>query len=187
MDGRINIGRGNVLLAEPFMLDPNFSRGVILITDHGEDEGSVGFVLNKPVSVQINDLIEDFPEIDSPVYYGGPVSRETLHYIHDAGPILDGSIEICSGVYWSGDYDKLKFLIKTKLILEHNIRFFIGYSGWSAGQLNDELEYGSWLVDEMDSNYIFKLDHRNMWSQIMKNKGGRYSVIAEMPETAYFN
>lgn len=175
------------MLAEPFMVDPNFSRGVILITDHSKAEGSVGFVLNKPVSVQINDLVEDFPEIESPVFYGGPVGRETLHYIHDAGPILDGSIEVVNGVYWSGDYEKLKFLIKTKLILRHNIRFFIGYTGWSAGQLEDELEYGSWVVDDMDSNYVFKSDYKTLWNNVLKNKGGRYSVIAEMPESAYFN
>ena len=187
MHNTVKIDRGTVLLAEPFLLDPNFRRSVILLTEHTEEDGTVGFVLNKPITMKINDLVEDFPEIESTVYLGGPVANETLHYIHDAGDILDESIKVSEGVYWSGDFEKLKFLIKSKLIQPHNIRFFIGYSGWSPGQLNDELVYGSWVPAEMDPNYTFKMDHRKLWNQVMKHKGGQYAVIAEMPDAAFLN
>ncbi len=181
------VKRGTVLLAEPFMVDPNFKRAVVLVTEHNSEDGTIGFVLNKPIKMKINDLIEDFPEISSHVYVGGPVANETLHYLHDVGDILDGSIPVCDGVYWGGDYAKLKFLIKSKLIQPHNIRFFLGYSGWSPGQVYEELEYGSWVLADMDPNYAFKTRYREMWNKVMYNKGGQYTVIAEMPDYVYLN
>lgn len=190
MARRVNIAqlrKGAVLLAEPFMRDPNFKRSVIMLTEHTEKEGAVGFILNKPIKVKINDLIDDFPEIDSTVHFGGPVAPETLHYIHDAGDILDDSVKIGRGIYWGGDFEKLKFLISSKLIHTQNIKFFLGYSGWSSGQLLDEMEYGSWVITEMDANYAFKIKHRNLWSKVMKNKGGNFEVIGEMPDTSYLN
>lgn len=184
---RVRIKKGSLLLAQPFMLDPNFKRSVILLTDHHNVEGSVGFVLNKRIKAKINDVITDFPEIESSVYIGGPVADQTLHYIHDAGDILDESIKVCDGVWWGGDFDKLKFLIKSKLIQPNNIRFFLGYSGWSAGQLSDELEYGSWIPADMHANYIFKTKSYNLWKEVTRNKGGRYTVIAQMPSSDALN
>jgi len=128
-----------------------------------------------------------FPEIDAEVYVGGPVAHDTLHYIHDRGDIVDNSIPVVNGVYWGGDYDKLKFLIESKLIESHNIKFFLGYSGWSAGQLDDELEYGSWMISHMDANYAFRSRSGDLWKMITKNKGGHYTVIAEMPKTNLLN
>lgn len=184
---RPKIEKGTILLAEPFMLDPNFKRAVVLVTEHSEKEGTIGFVLNKPIKMKVNSLVQDFPEIESYVYIGGPVANETLHYIHDSGHILDGSIPVSDGVYWGGDFEKLKFLIKSQLILPRNIRFFLGYAGWSQGQIFDELEYGSWVLAVMDPNYAFQSKHRLLWNQVMKNKGGQYTVIAEMPDSTFLN
>ena len=184
---KCKIKKGTLLLAQPFMLDPNFKRSVVLLTDHHHSEGTVGYVLNKRLKTNIKDLLEDFPEIESSLYVGGPVSTETLHYIHNVGDILDGSIKISDGVYWGGDFDKLKFLIKSQLIQPNNIRFFLGYSGWSAGQLDDELESGSWMQAELYPNYIFKTQSQDLWREVTKNKGGSYSVIAEMPSSDGLN
>ena len=181
------VDKGTILLAQPFMLDTNFSRSVVLLTEHTEEEGSIGFILNKPLDLQINDLVPDFPEIEANVFLGGPVANQTLHFIHDVGDILDESIKVSDGVYWGGSFEKLKFLIQSKLVQAHNIRFFLGYAGWSPGQLDDELEYGSWILAEMDPNYAFKTRYKNLWSQVMKNKGGQYTVIAEMPDAAFLN
>lgn len=185
--GMSELGKGKLLLAEPFMGESIFKRSAVLITDHSPDDGAIGYVLNKTITHQINDLIEDFPEIESRVYSGGPVSQETLHYIHDVGEILDGSIKIMDGVYWGGDFVKLKFLISSKLILPRNIRFFLGYSGWSPGQLEDEITFGSWVVDDMDSNYLFSTPHRELWKRALKNKGNHFSVIAEIPDNHVLN
>ncbi|NNF36138.1 MAG: YqgE/AlgH family protein [Saprospiraceae bacterium] len=178
---------GDVLLAEPFMLDPHFKRGVVLLCDHTEEEGSVGFILNKPISSKVNELINDFPDFDAHIYYGGPVATDTIHYIHNVGDLLEESTEIISGVYWGGNFEKLKFLISSELILPENIRFYVGYSGWSAGQLEEELKTGSWVISDMHPNYAFKTKAKSLWKKVMKNKGKTYTVIAQMPDSFILN
>ena len=173
-------------MAEPFMLDPNFKRSVILLCEH-ESDGSLGFILNKSLDMKINDLINDFPKFNAPVYYGGPVQTDTIHYIHNMGELLEDSNEIVSGVFWGGDFEKLKFLISSKLVEPHNIRFFVGYSGWTVGQLKDEMRFGSWVLGDMNSNYLFKSESDGLWQQAMEHKGDSYSVIAQMPDGVLWN
>ncbi len=182
MSKSYTVEKGSMLIAEPFMLDPNFKRAVILLCDHHKKEGTVGFVVNKKTDLKINDLIKDFPEIESNIYFGGPVAQETLHYIHTVGDILDESIEIDKGVFWGGNFEKLKFLIESKLILPKDIRFFVGYTGWSEGQLANEIKHGSWLSSEFFPNYIFGSNTRILWSKVLANKGDIYSVIAQIPD-----
>lgn len=179
--------KGKLLVSEPFMIDGNFKRSVVLLCDHTKNEGTVGFILNKPIEMKIDELVADFPEIEAQVYYGGPVSNDSLHYVHNVGDILDNSIEVSKGVYWGGDFEKLKFLIKNGLVKSHNIRFFLGYSGWSGGQLEAEMEIGSWVIANMDSNYIFKVAPKKLWEEILKNKGNVYSVIAQVPDSNILN
>jgi putative transcriptional regulator len=180
------IKSGTVLLAEPFMLDPNFKRTAVILCEHSE-EGSVGFIMNRPMNTRIDALIEDFPEFGADVYFGGPVQTDTLHFVHNLGALLDESTKIAEGVYWGGDFEKLKFLINAQLIEPQNIRFFLGYTGWGEGQLNDEMDYGSWVVADMDANYLFKSEPENLWQQVMHNKGNAFTIIAEMPEKQSWN
>ena len=181
-----DIRKGKLLLAEPFMLDPNFKRAVILMCDHAND-GSVGFILNKALDMQINELVNDFPNIDAKVYYGGPVQTNTLHFVHRKGDLLEDAQLVTHGVYWGGDFEKLKFLIDSKMIEARDIRFFVGYSGWSDGQLSNEMVSGSWVMADMDSNYLFKVKPQLLWKNIMQLKGSTYSVIAQMPDVAIWN
>ncbi len=181
------LGIGKVLTAQPFMLDKNFKRAVIMLTDHNSDDGSVGFILNKRFNMKIDELISDFPEIEAPVYFGGPVATDTIHYMHNVGDMLDDSRKIYDGVYWGGDYEKLKFLIDNKLIEPKNIKFFIGYSGWSPGQLVEELESGSWVLGDGHANYVFKSKTDVLWTETLTNKGSNFSVIGQMPEANNLN
>lgn len=180
------VKNGQVLLAEPFMQDPNFKRSAVLLCEHGED-GSVGFIMNKPLDMRVDELIDDFPEFDSEVLFGGPVQTDTIHYIHNVGELLEDSIKIIDGVYWGGDFQKLKFLISSEMVQPHNIRFFVGYSGWMEGQLKDEMVYGSWVVADMDSNYLFKAQADLLWQQVMYNKGDTYTIISQMPDPINWN
>lgn len=180
------IKAGTVLLAEPFMIDANFKRTAILLTAHN-DEGTVGFIMNRPMGMKITELVTDFPEIDADVYFGGPVQTDTLHYIHNAGELLADATEISPGVFWGGDYTQLKFLIKNELITGRDVRFFVGYSGWGEGQLTDEFKIGSWLSAPMDRNYLFSTEAESLWAQIMDNKGDAFSIIADMPDEVHFN
>ncbi len=180
------IKKGQLLLSEPFMADSNFKRAVILLCEH-HSEGTVGFILNKTINMKINELLADFPEFDVPVYYGGPVDTDTIHFIHNVGDLLEDSFEIANGLYWGGDFEKLKFLIDSKLVEPHNIRFFVGYSGWSPGQLKEELFYKSWFTAKYDKNYLFKTKADALWNQIMSNKGDTFSIIARMPDSHNWN
>lgn len=168
------------------MQDPYFRRAVVLLCEH-HAEGSIGFILNKSIDMSINELMGEFPRFDAEVFYGGPVQTDTLHYVHNVGELLDESVKVAEGVWWGGDFEQLKFLITSQLLQPNNIRFFVGYSGWSGGQLEDELEYGSWVSAEMDSNYLFKTQPNRLWSQVMFNKGNIYEVIADVPEQMSWN
>lgn len=183
---REEVKSGKILLAEPFMLDPNFKRSAVLLCEHS-DEGSVGFIMNKPLNMRIDELIEEFPEFDAEVFFGGPVQTDTIHYVHNVGELLEESIKVVDGVYWGGDFEKLKFLISSQLILPQNIRFFLGYSGWTEGQLLDEMVYGSWVLADMDANYLFNSKPDLLWQQVMYNKGNAYTVIAQMPDNYTWN
>jgi len=180
------IKTGTILLSEPFMMDPNFKRAAVLLVDHGED-GSIGFVLNRESDVRIDELVEDFPEFDAPVYVGGPVGRDTVHYLHRRGDLLEGSDPVVKGVWWGGDYERLKFLVRHELISPRDVRFFVGYSGWSEDQLEEEMEHGSWVTAKMDPNYLFKSSPDTLWSQVMDHKGNAYSVIADMADDLKLN
>lgn len=177
---------GSILLAEPFMLDPNFKRTAVLLCEHSE-EGSFGFILNKKMELSLNELITDFPEFETSVYFGGPVQTDTIHFIHNVGDLLDESRKVADGVWWGGSFETLKVLIKTELIKPENIRFFVGYSGWSDGQLEEEMEIGSWVTADMHPNYVFKSRPDSLWSQIMSNKGDLFTVIASMPDSVTYN
>ena len=183
-----SVKQGKILLAEPYMLDPNFRRAAILLCEHDNDAGgSLGFIFNKPLQTRIDELIPDFPEFDAEVYFGGPVQTDTVHYIHSIGDLLDDSIEVSKGVYWGGDFDKLKLLIESKLIKPSQIRFFVGYTGWSKDQLEGEMNVGTWVMADMNSNYLFKTKHFKLWRKIMYNKGDIYTVIAGMTDEINWN
>lgn len=176
-DDKLETGR--MLVAEPFLIDPNFKRGVILLCDHQED-GSFGFILNKPIDMNINDLIANFPEFKSEVYYGGPVQTDTIHYLHTKGDLLSNSVKVLSGVYWGGDFDELKNFIKTGKIQPKEVRFFVGYSGWSSGQLIKEHKVLSWMTVDGHFDHVFG-DNKELWKDVLEEQGGSYSIIGQMP------
>jgi putative transcriptional regulator len=181
-DTQRKISAGQTLIAQPFMTDTNFKRSVVCICEHTKSDGTVGFILNKPINMDITELIGDVEtEEKFSAYYGGPVATDTLHYIHNVGELLDESILISPGIYWGGDFTKLKFLIKTGLITNKNIRFYVGYSGWESGQIEHELAAGSWIVSDLYPNYIFKSKPAALWQTALGHKGDAYSVIAQIP------
>jgi len=127
----INLKKGHLLIAEPSIIgDLSFNRSIILIADHN-NEGSIGFILNKPLDFTLQDLI---PEIEIPfkVYNGGPVEQDNLYYIHKIPELIPNSIEISKGLYWGGNFEKVTELIQNDKLNSDDIRFFLGYSGWET-------------------------------------------------------
>ncbi|AUP78000.1 YqgE/AlgH family protein [Flavivirga eckloniae] len=179
--------KGNLLIAEPAIIgDVSFNRSIVLIADHSQD-GSIGFILNKPLDYTINELV---PEIDVAfkVYNGGPVEQDNLYFIHKIPNLIPESIEISLGIFWGGDFSKVVELITKGEIKENDIRFFLGYSGWEANQLEDELKANSWVVTEnIYKNGIIEKDYKSFWKEKMLEFGGEYSIWSNAPENPNYN
>ena len=178
--------KGRLLISEPNILDRNFKRSVILLTEHNDTE-SVGFVLNQPTQVGINDLIDDFPPFNSCVHIGGPVQKDTLHFIHSLGNKIDGSIYIEDDLYWSGNFKTLQQLVTNKEAFSSQIRFFAGYSGWSAGQLEMELAEQSWIVVAGNSEIALRKNNDQLWRSFISQMDKEYSIWSNMPEDHSLN
>ena len=172
--------KGRLLLSEPFMGDFYFGRSVVLLAEHNE-EGSFGVIMNKPVTSTFNDILKGFPDFDAPVFLGGPVESDSLFYIHTVGKNLEGASEIMEGLYWGGDIEALKEMMLIKTIQPKDIRFFIGYSGWSANQLESELKRNSWVITRASKSRLLKMDPLNMWGNLLDKMGDNYSYWSKFP------
>ncbi len=178
--------KGKILISEPFLLDNYFRRSIVLITEHNED-GTIGFVLNKPVSVNITEVVENFPDIEAEVSLGGPVNTNTLHYLHTLGDIIPNSVPVIGPVCWGGDFDVVERLISSGNIDKHQIRFFLGYSGWSPGQLEDEMEESAWVVSELSPEEIMMPLNKHFWKKTLRRMGKKYEMWSNFPENPEMN
>ena len=177
--------KGRVLVSEPFLQDSYFKRSLVLLTEYSV-EGAVGFVINKPLDVRVNEVMNNFPKFNAMVSIGGPVSTNTIHYLHSLGDRIPNSIQVAENIFWGGDYDIMKDMVLCGEIRPHQIRFFLGYSGWHAGQLESELGQNSWLVAEISSLQIMQPDTQ-LWKNTVNKMGEKYKMWANFPENPGFN
>jgi len=173
-------GPGILLIAEPFLKDPNFQRTVVLLCDH-QEEGSFGFVLNREFEHTLDELMNDMDQLRLPVYYGGPVQMDTIHFLHMYPDIIGGSFEVLKGIYWGGDFEKAVESLKDGTISPDKIRFFLGYSGWSQGQLNAEIKEKSWLTAEATRKLVFHKTVGDIWKDSLRHLGGEYELMTNYP------
>lgn len=178
--------KGRILISEPFLDDPYFKRTAVLIVEHNTD-GTIGFILNKELDLSLKSTIKGFPKFTGGLGFGGPVCKDQLFYLHTIGDKIAGSLEITKGLYWGGDFDTVKQLIKDEKITAHQIRFFIGYSGWNPGQLDDEIKHKSWIVCESNIDLLMKEDGSELWTELLKSMGKHYSIMANFPEDPSLN
>jgi putative transcriptional regulator len=181
------IEKGHLLIAEPSMVgDISFHRSVILLADHNKN-GSVGFIINKPLKYTLNDLI---PEIKATfkIYNGGPVEQDNLYFIHNIPELIPNSIEISNGIYWGGEYETTKELINSGKITKNNIRFFLGYTGWEEDQLAAEMEESSWILAKNNyQNKIIGKSASHFWKKQIMELGGNYQIWSNLPENPALN
>ncbi len=176
----ISLQQGIILIADPFLKDPSFSRSIILLCDHKE-EGSFGFILNKLFPLTLNQIIENYEDLDLPVYMGGPVEENTLHFIHNYPQKIKGSYKIMDGVYWGGDIEAALDLLAENKNAQTHFKFFVGYAGWSKNQLADELSEKSWILSTGNTSLIYSTDSEVMWKNSVKNLGEPYKMMANFP------
>ncbi len=178
--------KGRILIAEPFLSGNYFNRSVVLLVAYS-DKGAVGFILNKQVEFPLQQAFSDFPEFDTTVYLGGPVSTDSIYFLHKLGKKIPGSIHVLGDLYWGGDFDAIKREIRLGFIQPSDIRFFLGYSGWDAGQLEEELKEDSWLVTDVEAAAVMEDLSEDSWFEFVKRAGSRYSVWQNFPQNPSFN
>lgn len=181
------IAKGDILISKPaFIGDPSFSRAVIYLTEHNAD-GTVGFILNQPMKLTLEKLVQDdLSQFE--LHRGGPVDLENLYFLHIIPDLIPSSLKVNNGIYWGGDFDSILDLLGNGLIGKDQIKFFLGYSGWSHGQLENEIEEGTWIkaentlgADMLDQN------SETIWRDAMRNLGGEYTIWANAPENPSYN
>lgn len=178
--------KGRLLISEPSLSDPTFFKSVILLTYHSNKE-SIGLILNQPTNIEIGDIFEEISSSDFPLYIGGPVSKNSIQYIHTLGEKINNSIEISNGIYWGGDFEEIIKLINNGEISNQDIRFFAGYSGWESNQLKEEIEEESWIISIAKKETCMQYSNHNLWSNIIKTKESRYAIWANMPNNPHLN
>jgi putative transcriptional regulator len=176
----IDPGPGILLIAEPFLKDPNFMRTVVFLCDH-QPEGSFGFVINRRYPHTLNELMNDMDNLPLPVFYGGPVRSDTLHFLHQYPLLIPDSQQVAKDIYWGGDFATAVRLLQQGRIVPEKIRFYLGYSGWSEDQLDGELKEKSWLTAEGNRNIVFQPDESQIWAESLKLLGGDYEQLVNYP------
>ncbi len=176
---------GKILIAEPGLMDQYFKRSVILLVEHNQ-KGSVGFVLNRMIDMSLNELLPDFPNFDTNISIGGPVTPNSIHFVHTLGEIIPDSVQVSDGLYWGGNFDALKALIISGKATSRQVRFFVGYSGWGEKQLDKELKEHSWVVSELDVVKIMT-GKDDMWTKTVSQLGQKYKPWTIYPENPSLN
>jgi putative transcriptional regulator len=178
--------KGRILISEPFLEDEYFRRSVILLCEFNE-EGAFGFILNNMMKIELSELIEGLDIEGFNISLGGPVQTNNLYFIHSSPELLPGSIEIIKGLYMGGEFETLKEQIAAGTINSEEIRFFLGYSGWSPNQLQDEMKENSWFVSNVDAEQVMAGNQKGFWNEVLSKMGGKFGMISKFPDNPELN
>jgi putative transcriptional regulator len=179
MDGMDESLRGKLLVASPALVDPNFARSVVFITEHNE-EGAMGIVLDRPSETLVGEAVPQLGDVageEAPVYVGGPVQPSALVVLAEfSDPVAAAWIVVADVGFASADADMDELPDAVR-----RARVYAGYSGWGPGQLEAEMEVDSWIVEPPLPKELFPDDPEALWSDVLARKGGEYALVARMP------
>jgi putative transcriptional regulator len=183
----IIIKKGDVLISKPSILgDITFNRSLILVADFN-DEGYVGFIINRPLHENLKDLVPGINK-DFVVFDGGPVERDKLYFIHNVPHLITGGFKISDKLYWGGAHEELLPLLNNNKISENQIKFFLGYSGWGQLQLEEEIKDEAWLLEShFDAETLITCNSASIWNEKMKALGGDYLIWSNAPDNPNYN
>ena len=174
--------RGKLLIASPALLDPNFARTVVLITEHNE-EGAMGVVLNRPSETEVGEVAPELGAIVAaePVFIGGPVQPQALVVLAEFNePSIAAWVLVADVGFVAAEPDELEQAIRRG-------RVYAGYSGWGSGQLEGELAEDAWIVEPPMPAELFADDPEQLWQDVLARKGGQFTLIARMPDDPSMN
>jgi len=176
--------QGQLLIASPALLDPNFRRTVVLVTEHN-DEGAAGLVLNRPSPAEVAELVpqlEPLVEDGEPVWLGGPVQQDAVLVLGEFVDPDDAAVPLFGALGFPA-LDAPDEVVPVTI----RRRVFAGYAGWGAGQLEDELEREDWIVEPALADDAFTETPDALWSDVLRRKGGVYELVARIPEDPSVN
>jgi putative transcriptional regulator len=176
--------QGHLLIASPSLLDPNFRRAVVLVTEH-TDEGAAGLVLNRPSPASVTELVpqlEELAEDEDQVWLGGPVQPDAVLVLGEFVDPDDAAVPLFGSLGFPSLDEPEEVVPATT-----RRRVFAGYAGWGAGQLEDELERDDWIVEPALNDDAFTDAPDNLWADVLRRKGGIYELVSRMPEDPSVN
>lgn len=176
---------GNILIAVPFMGDPYFERSIVLLIDHNE-EGSFGIVLNKKISMFPLKFVKPNLKKKLHLYNGGPVEPDHLFFLHTYGDLLENNIPMTEEVSFGGKEYDLISLMKADLLDQNSIRFYIGYAGWGAGQLEEEIKDKRWVIGQFKKELVFP-ENMHIWRKAVADLGKDYAHWLLFADKVYYN
>ena len=185
---KIHPRKGDLLISAPFLKDFYFARSVILMIENN-DEGSMGIVLNKSFSnfMTLNEVIPELASLPPiPLYKGGPVERKTLFYLHSFSELKD-ALPLGNGLYVNGDFEQMKRYLLCGGSTQGYIRFFMGYTGWQKGQLKQEIETNTWIINKDSHLDLLNMNLRDLWKESLCYMGGKYAVWSHYPKYPIMN
>lgn len=177
---------GLFMVAAPQLKDGHFDRSVVYICEHNQ-HGSFGLILNKELPMRLTDVLDSKYHWSIPLYQGGPVQTNTLHFLHSRSDLHIGSKEVSPGIFWGGKFNKMLQLIEQGEVKSHEVRFFAGYSGWVSQQLGEEIRRDTWYVTQKEPSFLFNTKSTRLWSKTLKSMGGKYQLLIHYPEDPGLN
>lgn len=187
----LKLQKGRILISDPFLNDNYFSNSVILLCESNE-KGAFGLVLNHFIEDSLSDLMQTFSEVDSssfPISLGGPVDTDSIYFIHNRPDLIENSLHVFDNIYL-GDgnrFSEIALLITQEKISKDEIKFFLGYSGWTGKQLEEEINKNSWFIGNLSSHTIMTYHKEDIWKKTLELMSEKHRVISNFPQNPGLN
>lgn len=191
LDSQPHPSRGSLLVAKPTVEDFVFKRSVTILVDHDNEEGSMGVIVNKPTRFSLSEIVPDIEcKENVPLYLGGPVGTNMLFFIHTLGKdAIPDSEQLAPGLFFGGDFEVMKMFLADGENVNEKVKFMVGYSGWTAGQLDKELERHDWAVlkDDNTASLVMSAGVDDIWNEAVARFGNQYRLWNTWPDDVSLN
>ena len=183
------VEKGRVLISNPFHDDNYFHKAIILLCEKNQN-GAFGLVLNNYIKPKLSDFVKEFYNVNCEkhkISIGGPVDNESIYYVHSRPDLIQNGVEISKNLFLGGEFESIIELIQKDEIATSEIKFFLGYSGWSEGQLESEMKKNSWFTANLSTKTIFTYSKKDIWKKTLEKMSEKHKIISNFPVKPEWN